>query len=349
MSGTIAALGEGVGEWQLGQAICALVPGGGYAEYCATPAGQVLPLPEGMTMAQAAGLPEVWFTVWANVVGLARLQSGERLLVHGGSSGIGLAAIQLARELGAEVVVTVGSNEKAQFCVAFGARAAIDYRQEDFVARLEQLYGSEGVDVVLDMIGAAYLERNLRVLRRDGRLVFIAFQQGSRADLDLRQLLARRLHLTGSAMRPRSVAEKTTIRDALRQRIWPALASGRVRSHVHATYPMEQAQQAHAVMGKRAAHRQARAAHAGLSGEESLPCARGATSGRAFPQAPGFAKPADGILKRELRHAPSIAELALCLGAGEEHVMTRHAHAVHGDARIATGEARDSFRDVGHR
>jgi putative PIG3 family NAD(P)H quinone oxidoreductase len=248
VAGTIAALGQGVSEWQLGQSVCALVPGGGYAEYCLTPAGQVLPLPQGMAMEQAAGLPEVWFTVWANLVQLARLQTGERLLVHGGSSGIGLAAIQLARELGAETVVTVGSGEKAQFCVAFGARAAIEYRREDFAARVEQLYEGEGVDVVLDMIGASYLERNLRVLRRDGRLVFIAFQQGSRAQLDLHQLLARRLRLMGSAMRPRSIAEKTAIRDALRQRIWPALADGRVRSHLHATFPMERAREAHELM-----------------------------------------------------------------------------------------------------
>jgi NADPH:quinone reductase-like Zn-dependent oxidoreductase len=190
----------------------------------------------------------VWFTSWANLVGLAGLGAGERLLVHGGSSGIGLAAIQLARELGAEVVVTVGSPQKARFCVAFGARAAFDYRQEDFAAAIEQLYGGEGVDVVLDMIGAAYLARNVRVLRRDGRLVFIALQQGGRGELDLREILVRHLHLTGSTMRPRSLAEKTAIRDALRQRIWPALADGRVRSHVHATFPMDEARRAHELM-----------------------------------------------------------------------------------------------------
>ena len=253
VAGVIAALGEGVRDWQIGQPVCALVPGGGYADYCVTPAGQVLPLPAGFTMAQAAGLPEVWFTVWANLVQMAHLGVGERLLVHGGASGIGLAALQLARELGAEAVVTVGSPDKAQFCERFGARAAIDYRREDFAARIEQLYGGEGVDVVLDMIGAAYLSRNLRVLRRDGRLVFIAFQQGSRAELDLRELLARRLHLTGSAMRPRTVAEKTVIRDALRQRIWPALGEGRVRSHLHATFAMDEAREAHELM-ERSAH-----------------------------------------------------------------------------------------------
>lgn len=248
VAGTIAALGAGVTQWQLGQPVCALVPGGGYAEYCVTPAGQVLPCPANLTLAQAAALPEVWFTVWANLVQLAQLGTGERLLVHGGSSGIGLAAIQLARELGAESVVTVGSREKAQFCLSFGAHAAIEYRHEDFAARIEQLYGGEGVDVVLDMIGAAYLARNLQVLRRDGRLVFIAFQQGSQAQLDLRALLARRLRLTGSAMRPRSVAEKTVIRDSLRERIWPALEAGRVRSHLHATFPMAQARDAHELM-----------------------------------------------------------------------------------------------------
>jgi putative PIG3 family NAD(P)H quinone oxidoreductase len=248
VAGVIAALGEGVHDWKLGEAVCALVPGGGYADFCVTPAGQVLPLPGELTMAQAAGLPEVWFTVWANLVDLGKLTAGERLLVHGGSSGIGLAAIQLARELGAECVVTVGSAPKAQFCVGFGARAAIDYRREDFAARIHQLFGGEGVDVVLDMVGAPYLARNLQVLRRDGRLVFIAFQQGSRAELDLREVLTRRLHLTGSTMRPRSVAEKTAIRDALRQRIWPALADGRVRTHLHAIFPMQDAARAHELM-----------------------------------------------------------------------------------------------------
>jgi len=248
VAGVIAKLGEGVVGWQLGQPVCALVPGGGYADYCVTPAGQVLALPTGLDMAQAAGLPEVWFTVWANLVDLAHLGAGERLLVHGGSSGIGLAAIQLARELGAEPVVTVGSPQKARFCVQFGARAAIEYRREDFAAALEQLYHQEGVDVVLDMVGAPYLARNLRVLRHDGRLVFIGFQQGSRGELDLREILARRLHLTGSAMRPRSIAQKTAIRDALRERIWPALAAGRVRSHVHASFALEQARLAHELM-----------------------------------------------------------------------------------------------------
>jgi NADPH:quinone reductase len=248
VAGVIAALGEGVSEWQVGQPVCALVPGGGYADYCVTPAGQVLPIPTGLDMAQAAGLPEVWFTVWANLVDLAGLRAGERLLIHGGTSGIGLAAMQLAHELKAEVVVTVGSQEKALFCLAFGARAAIDYRREDFAAAIDELYGGEGVDVVLDMIGAPYLARNMRVLRRDGRLVFIACQQGSRTEVDLREILVRRLHLTGSAMRPRSLAEKTAIRDALRARIWPALADGRVHSHVHATFPMDEARQAHELM-----------------------------------------------------------------------------------------------------
>jgi putative PIG3 family NAD(P)H quinone oxidoreductase len=248
VAGVIAALGEGVQHWQVGQAVCALVPGGGYAEYCVTPAGQVLPVPDGLNLAQAASLPEVWFTVWANMVGLAQLASGERVLVHGGSSGIGLAAIQLARELGAEPVVTVGSREKAEFCVRFGAAAAIDYRHEDFVARLTELFGHESVDVVIDMIGAGYLARNLQVLRRDGRLVLIALQQGSRAQIDLGAILMRRLRLMGSTMRPRSIAEKTLIRDALRQRIWPAIAAGRVRTHLHASFPMADARQAHELM-----------------------------------------------------------------------------------------------------
>lgn len=248
VAGTVAALGEGVHDWQVGDALCALVPGGGYAEYCATPSRQALPIPAGLTLAQAASLPEVWFTVWANLVDLGKLRAGERLLVHGGSSGIGLAAIQLGRERGAEVIVTVGSPQKAQFCRDFGAHAAIDYRREDFAQSLQQLYGDESIDVVLDMIGAAYLQRNLRVLRRDGRLVLIALQQGSRGELDLRSVLARRLHITGSTMRPRSVEEKAAIRDALEREVWPALAAGRIRTHLHATFALAEASQAHALM-----------------------------------------------------------------------------------------------------
>jgi NADPH2:quinone reductase len=248
VSGHVAALGAGVADWQLGEAVCALTPGGGYAELCKAPAGQVLPIPQGVTLEQAAGMPETWFTVWANLIDLGRLRAGERLLVHGGSSGIGLAAIELAKLVGAQCFVTVGADEKARFCREFGAAAAINYRSEDFVARVRELTGGEGVDVVLDMVGGDYIPRNLSVLRRDGRLVLIAFQRGSRVDLDLSPVMRNRLVVTGSTMRPRTVAEKTLIRDALQREVWPACAAGRVRTHVHATLPLEQAAEAHRLM-----------------------------------------------------------------------------------------------------
>jgi len=248
VSGYIAAVGPGAGPWQVDQAVCALTPGGGYAELCKTPAGQVLPVPQGMTLEQAAGMPETWFTVWANLVDLGRLGRGERVLVHGGSSGIGLAAIELATLRGAQCLVTVGGEDKASFCREFGAFAAINYKTEDFVARVRELTDGEGVDVVLDMVGGDYIPRNLSVLRRDGRLVLIAFQRGSRADLDFSPVLRNRLVVTGSTMRPRTIAEKTLIRDALQREVWPACAAGRVRTHVHATFPLAQAAEAHRLM-----------------------------------------------------------------------------------------------------
>lgn len=248
VSGHVAALGPGAGPWKIGDAVCALTPGGGYAEFCKAPAGHVLPVPEGVTLEQAGGMPETWFTVWANLVELGRLGRGERVLVHGGSSGIGLAAIELAKLRGAQCLVTVGSDDKASFCRAFGADAAINYRNEDFVARVRELTDGEGVDVVLDMVGGDYIPRNVSVLRRDGRLVLIAFQRGSRADMDFNLVMRNRLVVTGSTMRPRTVAEKTRIRDALQREVWPACAAGQVRVHVHATYPLEQVAEAHRLM-----------------------------------------------------------------------------------------------------
>jgi putative PIG3 family NAD(P)H quinone oxidoreductase len=248
VSGHVAAVGPGAGPWQVGQAVCALTPGGGYAELCKAPSGQVLPVPDGATFEQAAGMPETWFTVWANLVELGHLKGGERVLVHGGSSGIGLAAIELAKLRGAQCLVTVGGDDKAQFCREFGAFAAINYRNEDFVARVRELTDGEGVDVVLDMVGGDYIPRNLSVLRRDGRLVLIAFQRGSRVELDFSPVMRNRLVVTGSTMRPRTVAEKTRIRDALLREVWPACADGRVRTHVHASYPLAQAAEAHRLM-----------------------------------------------------------------------------------------------------
>jgi len=248
VSGQVAAVGEGVSGWQPGDQVCALTPGGGYAQWCTTPAGQSLPLPGELTLEAAAALPENWFTVWANLVIHGRLQRGERLLVHGGASGIGIAASQLARMLGASCIVTVGDEDKARFCREFSDVQAINYRGEDFVARVRELTNGEGVDVVLDMVGGDYIARNLSLLRRDGRLVFIAFQRGTRAEVDFSTVMRNRLVVTGSTMRPRSVAEKTAIRDALRREVWPAIAAGRVRTHVHAVLPLVEAGRAHALM-----------------------------------------------------------------------------------------------------
>jgi putative PIG3 family NAD(P)H quinone oxidoreductase len=248
VAGRVAETGTGVSEWKVGDRVTALVPGGGYADYCVTSERHALPIPDGLTLAQAAGLPETWFTVWANLIERAGLKAGERVLIHGGSSGIGLAAIALARLVGAEPLVTVGSAEKAQFCRDFGASVAIDYRQEDFVARVRQVTDKEGVDVVLDMVGGPYLQKNVSVLRRDGRLVMIAFQQGSKVEFDFMPVMIKRLTVTGSTMRPRTVEEKGRIRDALLREVWPALAAGRVRTHVFGTYPLQNAAEAHRVM-----------------------------------------------------------------------------------------------------
>jgi len=248
VAGRVAALGGGVTDWQLGDKVTALVPGGGYAEYCVTPAAHALPPPAGLTLAEAAGLPETWFTVWANLMQMARLKTGERLLVHGGSSGIGLTAIHLARHLGVEVIVTVGSAEKAAFCKSHGADFAIDYRQEDFVARVKRITAGEGVDVILDMVGGDYIQKNVKLLRRDGRLVMIAFLEGSKTAFDFMPVMLKRLVLTGSTMRPRSMAEKSAIREALSREIWPVLSAGRLKPHIHAIFPLTEAAQAHRLM-----------------------------------------------------------------------------------------------------
>jgi NADPH:quinone reductase len=251
VAGTVAELGPGTSEWKVGEWVTALVPGGGYADYCLTSERHALPMPQGMTPAQAAGLPETWFTVWANLIDGARLKAGERVLIHGGSSGIGLSAISLARLVGAVPLVTVGNAQKAQFCREFGAEVAIDYRQEDFVARIREITQKEGVDVVLDMVGGDYLQKDVTILKRDGRLVLISFQLGSKVEFDFMPVMIKRLTVTGSTMRPRTVDEKARIRDALLQQVWPALASGRVRTHVFGIYPFEKASEAHRIMESR--------------------------------------------------------------------------------------------------
>ena len=248
VAGRVAALGDGVTEWKVGDGVAALTPGGGYAEYCVAAASHALPIPAGMDFATAAALPETWFTVWANLVDLGHLKQGERLLVHGGSSGIGLVAIQLAKHLGVECLVTVGNDEKADFCRSAGAAHAINYRNSDFADEVKRITSGAGVDVILDMVGAPYLQRNLASLRRDGRLVYVAFLEGSKGVADLMPVMLKRLTITGSTMRPRTLAEKTAIRDALAANIWPALARGELLPHLFARFPLAQAADAHRLM-----------------------------------------------------------------------------------------------------
>ena len=248
VAGRVAAVGAGVTEWKVGAGVTALTAGGGYAEYCVAAASHALPIPTGMDFATASALPETWFTVWANLVDLGRLKRGERLLVHGGSSGIGLVAIQLAKHLGVECIVTVGSEEKAAFCHAAGAAHAINYRSSDFAEEVEKLTAGAGVDVILDMVGAPYLQRNLASLRRDGRLVYVAFLEGSKGEADLMPVMLKRLTITGSTMRPRTLAEKSAIRDALAANIWPALGRGELLPHLFARFPLARVADAHRLM-----------------------------------------------------------------------------------------------------
>ncbi len=248
VSGTIAAAGEGVSGPAAGDEVCALLAGGGYAEYCLAPAVQCLPLPARVSLVEAAALPEAYATVWTNVIDRGRLKEGETLLVHGGSSGIGTAAIQLARRFGARVFATAGTPAKCAACVELGAERGIDYRAEDFAAALREATGGRGVDLVLDVVGGAYLERNVASLAVEGRLVIIGLMEGARAELDLARLMSRRLTVTGSTLRARAVEEKAAILAALRARVWPRFAAGELRPVVHASYPLDDAPEAHRVM-----------------------------------------------------------------------------------------------------
>lgn len=248
VSGTIALRGAGAGRWKEGDEICALVPGGGYAEYCVAPEAQCLPVPRGLGLIEAAGLPETFFTVWSNVFDRGRLASGEIFLVHGGTSGIGTTAIQLARAFGAHVFATAGTPEKCAVCVELGAERAIDYRREDFVAVVKEATGGRGVDVILDMVGGPYVEKNLRSLAVEGRLVQIAFLQGSKVSLDLVHLMMRRQTITGSTLRPRSVADKAAIARALEEKAWPLIEAGKVRPVIDRTFPLAEAAEAHRLM-----------------------------------------------------------------------------------------------------
>ncbi len=248
VSGTVRAVGEGVSDPAVGDDVCALLAGGGYAEYCVAPAPQCLPIPGSVSLIDAAALPEAYATVWTNVIDRGRLQEGESFLVHGGSSGIGTVAIQLARRFGARVFATAGTPAKCATCVELGAERAICYREEDFTAVVREATASRGVDLILDMVGGAYLERNLASLAVEGRLVIIALMEGARAELDLARLMSRRLTVTGATLRARSVEEKAGILASLRERAWPQLASGALRPIVHATYPLAAAAEAHRVM-----------------------------------------------------------------------------------------------------
>lgn len=248
VAGAVAALGEGVHDWRIGDAACALLAGGGYAEYCAVPAGQALPVPAGLTMVEAAGLPETVFTVWANVFERGRLQAGENLLVHGGSSGIGSTAIQLARALGATVYATAGSADKCRACERLGAALCVNYREQDFVAVLKEATRGRGVDVVLDMVGGDYIPRNIELLAPDGRHVSIAFLQGPKVTLNMFPVMTKRLTLTGSTLRARSVAEKARLAAAIRRKVWPLIEAGRFHPVIHATFPLAQAAEAHRLM-----------------------------------------------------------------------------------------------------
>lgn len=248
VSGQIAALGAGVEGWAVGDAVCALCNGGGYAEYVAVPAGQVLPVPRGLSMLQAAALPETYFTVWANVVERGRLAAGETVLIHGGSSGIGLTAIQIAKALGAKVFTTVGNEDKARACRELGADLAIDYRRQDFVAEVAAATGKRGVDLILDMVGGDYIAKNLRCLAIEGRLVQIAFLQGSKVEVDWVQLMVKRLTFTGSTLRARPAAEKARLAQALRSEVWPRLEAGQLLPHIHREFDLAEAAQAHELM-----------------------------------------------------------------------------------------------------
>lgn len=248
VAGTIEAVGTNVTVWRPGDVVCALVSGGGYAEYCAAPAVQCLPLPKGLDAIGAAALPETTFTVWTNVFERGRLMAGESLLVHGGSSGIGTTAIQLARARGARVFATAGSDDKCRACESLGAERAINYRADDFVAVVKDATGGRGVDVVLDMVAGDYLRRDIEACATNGRIVLIAQLGGAQATIPTMALLLKRVTITGSTLRARSVAEKGALASAVGAEVWPLLESGAMRPIVHATFPLAQAAEAHRVM-----------------------------------------------------------------------------------------------------
>jgi len=248
VAGTIVALGEDVDAWRVGDDVCALTPGGGYAQYCATPGAWCLPIPHGLSLEQAGSLPETFFTVWNNVFDRARLAKGETFLVHGGTSGIGLTAIQLAKAFGATVFTTAGSSNKVAFCREMGADHAIDYQTQDFEAEVARITAKRGVDVILDMIGGDYVPKNLKSLALEGRLVQIAFMKGSRIECDWRHIMLKRLTVTGSTLRASPFERKAALARELRSQVWPLFERGALKTVIHATFPLADAAKAHALM-----------------------------------------------------------------------------------------------------
>ena len=248
VSGEVVAVGENVTQWHVGDKLCALTNGGAYAEYVTVPEGQALPIPKGFSMLQAAALPENFFTVWANVFQRGQLKSGETILVHGGSSGIGLTAIQLAHAFGATVFCTVGNSNKAAACLKAGAQTAIDYKTQDFVEEVLKLTDQKGVNAILDMVGGSYMQRNLRALAIEGRLLQIAFLQPSKVEVDWVSLMTKRLTFTGSTLRPRSAQDKAHIANELYAHVWPLLEAGKVAPVIHQVFDLNEAAAAHALM-----------------------------------------------------------------------------------------------------
>ena len=248
-AGEVVEVGPNAGAWQVGDRVCALTNGGAYAEYCAAPGTQCLPWPKGYSAVQAAALPETFFTVWANLFGHGKLAAGETALVHGGTSGIGTTAIMLGTAMGAKIIATAGSDEKCAECVKLGAIAAINYRTQDFYEEVKRITDGQLVNVVLDMVGGPYMQKNLRCLAMDGRHVFIAFLGGEMVEnLDLRPIMMKRLVVTGSTMRPRTTAQKSLIADALREKVWPLLDAGTFAPVIHAVIPLDEADAAHFLM-----------------------------------------------------------------------------------------------------
>jgi len=248
VAGKVVAAGKDATRWKVGDAVCALTPGGGYAEYAATPAAHCLPIPKGFGLLEAAALPENFFTVWVNAFDTLKLSAGETFLVHGGTSGIGLTAIQLAKAFGATVFTTAGSDEKVAFCKNIGADHAFNYRTQDFEAEIAAIVGRKGVNVILDMVGGSYIPKNLKLLATEGRLGFIAFLQGAKAEVDFARLMMKRQTITGSTLRARPDAQKTAIAKSLETRVWPLLEEGSVKPVIHEVFPLSRVADAHRLM-----------------------------------------------------------------------------------------------------